>query len=175
MTGVTPAEFLAIIPKKDEEDHEWDKKEMQKEKVNIEENGLSEMKYEIVSKDDIYNRHNPLSGHKYADVTDGEAYTFQRYNGLGKIHQNTEEEYEGGNIKSWYGVEVPPNILYTEDDDIPKGKKVGDVKQRGYIDMKKEKLYGKQIIDIRDNIINNNEDLLDLIEETPAYVLPETE
>ncbi|MAT07602.1 MAG: hypothetical protein CL707_00620 [Chloroflexi bacterium] len=30
MTGVTPAEFLAIIPKKDEEDHEWDKKEMQK-------------------------------------------------------------------------------------------------------------------------------------------------
>ena len=41
--------------------------------------------------------------------------------------------------------------------------------------MKKEKLYGKQIVDIRDNIINNNEDLLDLIEETPAYVLPETE
>jgi len=30
MTGVTPAEFLAIIPKKDEKDHEWDKKEMQK-------------------------------------------------------------------------------------------------------------------------------------------------
>ena len=30
MIGVTPAEFLAIIPKKDEEDHEWDKKEMQK-------------------------------------------------------------------------------------------------------------------------------------------------
>ena len=30
MTGVTPAEFLAIIPKKDKEDHEWDKKEMQK-------------------------------------------------------------------------------------------------------------------------------------------------
>ena len=30
MTGVTSAEFLAIIPKKDEEDHEWDKKEMQK-------------------------------------------------------------------------------------------------------------------------------------------------
>ena len=30
MTGVTPAEFLAIIPKKDEEDHEWDKEEMKK-------------------------------------------------------------------------------------------------------------------------------------------------
>ena len=30
---------------------------MQKEKVNIEENGLSEMKYKIVSKDNIYNRH----------------------------------------------------------------------------------------------------------------------
>ena len=33
------------------------KKEMQKEKVNIEENGLSEMKCEIISKEDIYNRH----------------------------------------------------------------------------------------------------------------------
>ena len=33
------------------------KKEMQKEKVNIERNGLSEMRYEIVSKEDIYNKH----------------------------------------------------------------------------------------------------------------------
>jgi hypothetical protein len=30
MTGVTPAKFLAIIPKKDKEDHEWDKEEMKK-------------------------------------------------------------------------------------------------------------------------------------------------
>ena len=30
---------------------------MQKEKVNIDENGLSEMKCEIISKEDIYNRH----------------------------------------------------------------------------------------------------------------------
>jgi nitrogen fixation protein len=30
MTGVTPAEFLAIIPKKDKEDHERDKEKMKK-------------------------------------------------------------------------------------------------------------------------------------------------
>ena len=30
MTGVTSAEFLSKIPKKSKEDHEWDKKEMQK-------------------------------------------------------------------------------------------------------------------------------------------------
>lgn len=30
MTGVTPAEFLAILPKKDEEDHARDKIEMKK-------------------------------------------------------------------------------------------------------------------------------------------------
>jgi len=30
MNGVTSAEFLAILPKKDKEDHESDKKEMKK-------------------------------------------------------------------------------------------------------------------------------------------------
>ena len=33
------------------------KKGMQKEKIDIDENGLSNMKYEIVSEEDIYNRH----------------------------------------------------------------------------------------------------------------------
>tara|TARA_R110002020_G_scaffold23468_7_gene78035 strand:+ start:937 stop:2826 length:1890 start_codon:yes stop_codon:yes gene_type:complete len=124
----------------------------------------------------IYNRHNPDSGHKYADVTDGEDYTIQRYNGTGNLYQNTEADYHGGNVKSFYGVDVPPNILYTEEDKkagtIPKGNKIGDVKQKGYINMGVEKLYGKQIIDIRDNIINNNQDLLDLIDETKAYTTP---
>jgi len=122
----------------------------------------------------IWNRHNPNSGIEgAADVNDGEEYTIQRYNGLGHIYQNTEADYHGGNVKAFYGVKVPPNVLYTENDVIPEGKKVGDVKQKGSINMKKEKLYGKQIIDIRDNIINNNQDLLDLIKETPAYVIPE--
>ena len=33
------------------------KKGMQKERIDIDENGLSNMKYEIVSEEDIYNRH----------------------------------------------------------------------------------------------------------------------
>lgn len=121
----------------------------------------------------IYNRHNPNSGHKYADVNDGEAFTIQRYNGLGNLYQHTEADYHGGNVKSFYGVDVPPNILYTEEDktagNIPDGMKVGDIKSKGYISMKREKLYGKQIIDVRDNIILKNEDILELIENTPAY------
>jgi hypothetical protein len=58
----------------------------------------------------------------------------QMYNGMGVIKPETEEDYHGFKMKKIYGVDVPPEG----------------------ISMKKNPLYGKQIIDIRDNVLKNN-------------------
>jgi hypothetical protein len=62
---------------------------------------------------------------------------FQTYNGLGKVFPETEQDYHGFKMKKIYGVPVP---------------KEG-------IDMRKNPLYGKRVMDIRDNILRKNKDL----------------
>jgi hypothetical protein len=61
----------------------------------------------------------------------------QVYNGLGRISGDTEKDYHGFKMKSIYGVPIPS----------------------GGIDMRKNPLYGKRIIDLRDNVLKPNKDL----------------
>lgn len=63
-----------------------------------------------------------------------EALRLQVYNGLGVIKPSTEQDYHGFKMKKIYGVPVP---------------------NEG-ISMKKNPLYGKQIMDLRDNVLNQN-------------------
>jgi len=63
-----------------------------------------------------------------------EAKRLQVYNGLKLITPDTEKDYHGFKMKKIYGVPVP---------------KEG-------INMKKNPLYGKQIMDLRDNVLNQN-------------------
>jgi peptidoglycan hydrolase-like protein with peptidoglycan-binding domain len=67
----------------------------------------------------------------------------QVYNGLGKVTPNTEKDYHGFRMKKIYGVPVPESG----------------------IDMKKNPLYGKQIVDIRDNVLKQNPEFLKLVDE----------
>jgi hypothetical protein len=67
----------------------------------------------------------------------------QVYNGLGKVTPNTEKDYHGFRMKKIYGVPVP----------------------KSGIDMKKNPLYGKQIVDIRDNVLKQNSEFLKLVDE----------
>lgn len=67
----------------------------------------------------------------------------QYYNGLGIITPDTEKNYHGYSMDSIYGVPIP---------------------EEG-INMKESKLYGKEIIDKRDNILKKNEYLRSLIED----------
>ena len=71
----------------------------------------------------------------------GEAGEIQSYNGLGKIYPQTEQHYHGFKMKQIYGVDVP---------------KTG-------IDMKQNPLYGKRIIDLRDNVLRQNPNLVEYI------------
>lgn len=72
----------------------------------------------------------------------------QVYNGLGKINATTENDYHGFNMKKIYGVPIP---------------KEG-------INMKETPLYGKEILDIRDNILKQNPELIKYVDSIkPAY------
>lgn len=73
-----------------------------------------------------------------------EAKKLQVYNGLGKIFPNTEQDYHGFKMKKVYGVPVP---------------------EEG-ISLKENPLYGKQIIDLRDNVLKQNETLQKYIDST---------
>lgn len=66
---------------------------------------------------------------------DNKEARIQAYNGYGKLKPSTEKDYHGFKAKSFYGVEIPKEGL----------------------DMSKNPLYGKQIEDIRKNIIEKNE------------------
>jgi hypothetical protein len=66
------------------------------------------------------------------------ALRLQVYNGLGTITPKTEKDYHGFEMKKIYGVPVP---------------KEG-------INMKKNPLYGKQVMDIRDNVLAKNPEYL---------------
>lgn len=66
----------------------------------------------------------------------------QVYNGLGVVKPETEENYHGFKMKKIYGVPVP---------------KEG-------INMKKTPLYGRQIIDIRDNVLKKNPEVVKFVD-----------
>lgn len=76
-----------------------------------------------------------------------EATMIQAYNGLGKIFPQTEKGYHGFEMKKIYGVPVP----------------------KSGIDMKKTPLYGKRVIDLRDNVIKKNPEVVRYIENLPKY------
>lgn len=69
-----------------------------------------------------------------ANVTD-EAARIQYYNGLGIVTPRTEKNYHGYEMQSIYGVPIPSEG----------------------INLKNNPLYGKQIIDLRDNVIKHND------------------
>lgn len=84
-----------------------------------------------------------MSKMKYADklgIKDP-ATRMQVYNGLGKITPNTEKAYHGFAMQSIYGVPLP---------------------KKG-IDMKKNPLYGKRVLDLRDNVLRKDEQLANYI------------
>jgi hypothetical protein len=63
-----------------------------------------------------------------------DATRLQVYNGLGVVKPSTEQGYHGFKMKKIYGVPVP----------------------NAGINMKKNPLYGKQVMDLRDNVLNQN-------------------
>jgi len=65
------------------------------------------------------------------------------YNGLGTVTPDTEKDYHGFRMKKIYGVPVPASG----------------------INMRKNPLYGKQIVDIRDNVLKQNPEFLKLVDE----------
>ena len=82
-----------------------------------------------------------------------EATRLQVYNGLGKIFPSTEADYHGFKMKKIYGVEVP----------------------KGGIDLRKNPLYGKQVIDIRDNVLKRNPEFMRYMDSTYRAPMPEEE
>jgi len=65
---------------------------------------------------------------------DDELLQIQYYNGLGTVTPETEEDYHGFEMQKIYGVPIPA----------------------GGINMRKNPLYGKQIVDLRDNVLLKN-------------------
>ena len=63
----------------------------------------------------------------------------QAWNGYGKIHKYSEDVSD-----KYYGIDV----------------------SKTPIDMNKNPIYGKRVVDLRDNVIKKNPDLMKLIEET---------
>jgi hypothetical protein len=66
----------------------------------------------------------------------------QVYNGLGKIFPSTEQKYHGFKMKKIYGVPVP---------------------QAG-LNLRENPLYGKQVVDIRENVLKKNPKLVEYID-----------
>jgi len=65
----------------------------------------------------------------------------QVYNGLGRVTPNTEKNYHGFRMQNIYGVPIPA----------------------GGISMRENPLYGKQIIDLRDNVLKTNADYINYV------------
>lgn len=78
------------------------------------------------------------------------AMRLQVYNGLGTIYPSTESKYHGFNMKKIYGVPVP----------------------QGGISMKKNPLYGKQVMDIRDNVLAKNPEYMRYMDSIYKAPLP---
>jgi hypothetical protein len=82
-----------------------------------------------------------------------EATRLQVYNGLGKVFPSTEADYHGFKMKKIYGVEVP----------------------KGGIDLRKNPLYGKQVMDIRDNVLKRNPEFMRYMDSTYRAPMPKEE
>lgn len=67
----------------------------------------------------------------------------QAYNGLGIITPSTDQNFHGYKMQSIYGVPIP----------------------KGGLNMKQNPLYGKQIIDIKDNVLKKNSRFVELLNE----------
>lgn len=78
------------------------------------------------------------------------ALRLQVYNGLGTITPKTEKDYHGFEMQKIYGVPIP---------------KEG-------INMKKNPLYGKQVIDIRDNVLAKNPEYLQYMDSIYKAPVP---
>jgi hypothetical protein len=66
----------------------------------------------------------------------------QVYNGMGTITPKTEKDYHGFEMKKIYGVPIPKEGL----------------------SMKKNPLYGKQVVDIRDNVLRQNPEFVKYVD-----------
>ena len=73
----------------------------------------------------------------------------QAYQGYGKIYPTTEQDYHGFKMKSIFGVPIPP----------------------GGLDMSQTNLYGKNILDLRDNVLKQNPSVVDLVNTTEKIPL----
>jgi hypothetical protein len=71
-----------------------------------------------------------------------EEHLIQAYNGLGNIYPKTEKGYHGFEMSKIYGVDLP----------------------KSGINMVKNPLYGKQIIDLRENVIKKNPEIAKIAE-----------
>ena len=78
------------------------------------------------------------------------ALRLQVYNGLGTITPKTEKDYHGFEMQKIYGVPIP---------------KEG-------INMKKNPLYGKQVMDIRDNVLAKNPEYLQYMDSIYKAPVP---
>ena len=77
----------------------------------------------------------------------------QTYNGLGKIFPDTERQYHGFRMKKIYGVPVP---------------------EEG-IDMRKNPLYGKRVLDVKKNVVDKDKYVDQLVDHyTKFYNNPES-
>ncbi len=71
------------------------------------------------------------------------ALRLQVYNGLGMVYPDTEKKYHTFEMKNVYGVPVP----------------------KSGINMRKNPLYGKRIIDLRDNVLMKNKELKSIVDQ----------
>ena len=78
------------------------------------------------------------------------ATRLQVYNGLGTVTPKTEKNYHGFEMQKIYGVPIP----------------------KGGINMKKNPLYGTQVIDIRDNVLANNPEYLQYMDSIYKAPVP---
>jgi hypothetical protein len=76
-----------------------------------------------------------------------EFHHLQAYNGLGKVYPKTENDYHGYDMAKIYGVDLPAEG----------------------IDMKENPLYGKQVIDLRENVIKKNPEIMEIAK---TYINP---
>jgi hypothetical protein len=74
----------------------------------------------------------------------------QVYNGMGTVTPKTEKDYHGFEMQKIYGVPIP----------------------KGGINMKKNPLYGKQVTDIRDNVLAKNPEYIKYMDSIYKAPLP---
>jgi hypothetical protein len=135
--------------------------------MNIAAMGFQETKWNKEAENNIGHTQGSFGGHdQYSDLVGAylakmkeadrlkikdEATRLQVYNGLGKIYPSTEKAYHGFKMKKIYGVPVP----------------------KGGIDMRKNPLYGKQVMDIRDNVLRQSPDFMRYMDSVYKAPTPE--